>query len=41
MRDMINESRLTLFTLITFMPAENTIYKEKLETIKKSAVTIS
>lgn len=38
-KDLINENKLTLSTLITFTRAEHAIHKRELETIKKSGLT--
>ncbi|MBU3133718.1 MarR family transcriptional regulator [Clostridium gasigenes] len=38
-KDIINENKLTLSTLITFTRAEHTIHKKELETIKLSGLT--
>ena len=40
-KDIINENKLTLSTLITFTRAEHTIHKKELETIKPSGLTIA
>ena len=38
-KDIINENKLALSTLITFTRAEYTIHKKELETIKESGLT--
>ncbi|WP_207713860.1 MarR family winged helix-turn-helix transcriptional regulator [Clostridium gasigenes] len=38
-KDIINENKLTLSTLITFTRAEHTIHKKELENIKLSGLT--
>lgn len=38
-KNIINENKLTLSTLITFTRAEHTIHKKELETIKLSGLT--
>lgn len=38
-KDIINENKLALSTLITFTRAEHTIHKKELETIKESGLT--
>lgn len=38
-KDIINENKLTLSTLITFTRAEHAIHKKELETIKESGLT--
>ena len=39
MKDIINENKLALSTLITFTRAEHTIHKKELEAIKESGLT--
>ncbi|WP_291650756.1 MarR family transcriptional regulator [Clostridium sp.] len=38
-KDLINENKLTLSTLVVFTRAEHTIHKKEIETIKESGLT--
>ena len=40
-KDLLEENKLTLSTLVVFTRAENAIHKREYETIKESALTIS